>query len=289
VRAAIIRTKHRRSDLARTSGTLGEADAHLVDALQRIRQGLSRSPSDGALLKLLGLNFSKRGKVALARGQHEAARVSFVEALDLFARSQPDGDAVDARRTMATSYAEQAELALASGRADAAGPLYERAIALLEQNHSDYDRGELALALCGRGEAAGKAGEQAAAQGYLDLAFSLQMNVVGAASGNAYGRWILARIHVALASLAAAKGDAEDATGHHRAAEELGRALHQGEPSSKPYALVLCESLLGEEAVSRARGDIVRAEELRGERCALADTFARLDEEDVRFGHLVCR
>ncbi|WP_437931218.1 protein kinase [Sorangium sp. So ce291] len=288
VREKVIRTKHRRSDLARTNGTLQQADELLVDALQRIREGLSRSPSDRSLLRLLGLNFSKRGKIALARGQNDVARASFAEALELFARSQPAGDAEDSRRTMATSYAEQAELELAVGGVHAAAPLYERAIAALEQNDSVYDRGELALTLCGRGEAARKAGDRKAAGGYLDRALTLQDRVVGAEPGNAYFRSVFARIHVELASLRAAEGDIAAANEHHRVAQDLGRELHQAEPSNKHYALVLWLSLHGEESVSRAEGDLVRAEQLRGERCALAGAFALRDMEDARFRRLVC-
>jgi len=288
VRAAIIRTKHRRSDLARNSETLAQADVLLVDAAQRIREGLAHAPSDGTLMELLGLNLSKRGKVALARGQHEVARAFFVEALDLFARSHPAGGAENARRTMATSYAEHAELELTLGRANVAGPLYERAIVLLEQNDSDYDRGELALTLCGRGEAARKAGDPKAAEGYLDRAFSLQTKVVGAEPGDAYFRWILARIHVELAALRRAEGARDVAAGHLLKARDLAREMHQGEPTNKNYALVLLESLREEEELALARGGTPDAARLRAERCAVAATFARADSEDVRFQALVC-
>jgi tetratricopeptide (TPR) repeat protein len=288
VRAAIISTKHRRSDLARNSETLAQADVLLIDAAQRIREALARAQSDGTLLELLGLNLSKRGKVALARGQQEVARAFFADALDLFARSQSTGGAENARRTMATSYAEQADLELTLGRADAAGPLYQRAIVLLEQNDSDYDRGELALTLCGRGEAARKAGDPKAAGGYLHRAFSLQTRLVGAEPGNAYSRWILARIHVELAALRRAEGARDAAAKHLLKARDLAREMHQGEATNKNYALVLYQSLREEEELTLAQGGTSDAARLRAERCALAATFARADSEDVRFKPLVC-
>ncbi|TKD05300.1 serine/threonine-protein kinase [Polyangium fumosum] len=288
VRAAIISTKHRRSDLARNDETLAQADILLVDAVQRIRDGLTRAPSDTALLELLGLNLSKRGKIALARGQYEAAQASFAEALDLFARLRPSDDAEDARRTMATSYAEQAELELALGRAGVAGPLYERAVVLLEQNDSDYDRGELALTLCGRGEAARKALDPKAAGGYLDRALALQTEVVEAEPGNAYFRWILSRIHVELAALRRAEGAREAAAKHLVKARDLAREVHQGEPTNKNYALVLLQSLREEEELTLAQGGTSDTTRLRAERCALAAAFARADSEDVRFQSLVC-
>lgn len=288
VRAAIINTKHRRSDLARNSETLARADMLLVDAAQRIREGLARTPSDGALMKLLGLNLSKRGKIAFARGQHEVAWSSFAEALDLFARLPPSGDAEDARLTMATSYAEQAELELALDRADVAGPLYERAIVLLEPIDSDYGRNELARTLCGRGVAARKALDPKAARGYLDRALALQTKVVEAEPGNAYSRWILARIHVELAALRRAEGARDAAAEHLVKARDLAREVHQGEPTNKNYALVLYQSLREEEELTLPQGNTSDTTRLRAERCALAATFARADSEDVRFQSLVC-
>ncbi len=288
VRKAIIHARHRLSDLAWINGTLAEADTLLADAHERIERGLLSSPSDANLSMLLALNASKRGKVAMASGRWQDAETLFARALEQLERTPETGDVEDVRRTTATSFAEQADLVIAQGRASAAGPFYDKAIALLGQNHGDYDRGELALALCGRGEAARRAGDLAAAGEHLTRARQLQEPALKKDPGNAYARWILARVLVELAALRALEGSSEAAAEHHHAAQELARALHGGEPTNKRYALVLAWSLAGEEALARSQGASTHAELLRAERCELARPFTARDPQDVRFEPLTC-
>lgn len=286
---ALVQTKHRLSDFARLNESLARADGFLEEALVEIRRGGERSSAGGDIGRLLALNHSKRGKVALARGRYEEARAHFADALRLLELPGGRGGGADDRRTLATSYSEQADLAMELGRTEEAAPLYDRAVALLEQNDSAYDRSILALALCSRGEAARRAGELPVASSRLGRALEIQGALVEGARGNAFYGWILSRVHVELAALRTAEGALDAASEHQRAAEALGRALHKGDPTNKSYAQSLLQSLVAGEDLARGRGELARAEEARAERCALAAAFVRADGEDVRFQRLACR
>lgn len=289
VRRAVIQTRHRLSDLARLNESLARADELLVGALEDIQRELERWPAEQRLVDLLALNHSKRGKVALARGRWGDARQRFAAALALLERPAGQGGDKGYRRTLATSFSEQAELEIALGRADAAGMLLDRAVGLLEQNEGEYDRSLLALALAARGEAARKARDVAAAAGPVDRALAVQEPLVDADPGNAFYRWILARARFERAALWAEEGRADVALQGAASARTLAEALHQGEPTHKSYALVLGQILLLEEALAHAHGDRDRAEQARRRRCAVAGEAARRDEEDVRFQQLACR
>ncbi|WP_239470929.1 protein kinase domain-containing protein [Archangium violaceum] len=296
VRMMLIKTWHRRGDLAYWDDSLARTDAFLLDGLKEIQKGLARNPADEGLVFQLGLNHSKRGKVALARGQWEATRGHFNEAIKLFERPptghQGDSDLMDYRRTLATSYSELAELELALGRVDAAASQYDRAIALFERNSAQsdksYDMSLLADALCSRGETAHRSGDLQAAEAHLTRALSLGRDLVAHNSGDGLLTWTLARILVELAEVETAQAQRGAATGHYREAQELGRKLLEGEQVNKRYALVLIQALRGDEQLARALGDHDRAERLHTERCALVNDFVGRDSEDVRFQSLAC-
>jgi len=288
VRKVVIKARHRHGDFSFQDESLARAEGFLSTALEEIRQGLEHQPENTGLLFQLGLNHSKRGKVALARGRPEEARHLFEEALALFKRLPPAEDPEDDRRTLATSYLEMADLELVSGRATEAAALYDHSIQQLEQNHDAYDQSLLAEALCARGEAARRAGDLKAAESHLERALDLEKPLVTADPGNELYRWILARIHVERAALEAARGQHDLAGGQLREALNLGRALHRGEQPNKRYALVLIQSLLGEEELARTRENPEHAEQVHSERCALVKAFVVADPEDTRFQHRDC-
>ncbi len=288
VRVVIIKTWHRRGDLAWHDESLARADTFLLAALDEIRRGLALQPEDAGLRFLLGLNHSKRGKIALARGRLEESREHFARALAFFEPSHEQRDDEDSRRTLATSYVEQAELELELEQTEAAARLYERAIALLERNKGGYNQALLAEALCLRGEVSRRVGDLRGAQKHLERAMVLQRSLVESAPADTLFRWILTRIHIEMAALRVAQGHDEQAAEHYRAGQALGRLLNQGDPSNKRYSLALSAALRGAEQLLRARGNRIAADQLRAELCALVKGFVGLDGEDVRFQRLAC-
>lgn len=291
VRLGIIKTKHRRADLAFHDDTLAEAEGFLRMAMEALLRALARQHDDTSLLFQFGLNHSKRGKVALARGDWKTTRGHFEKALEAFERSSTKKDN-NYWRTVATSLSELADLELESGSAKAAAPLYDRAISLfelVEKSGDEYDRSLLADALCSRGESARRAGDLKAAESDLERAMELARSVVESTPGDQYFRWVLARSLATFADLQATKRQGDAAASAYREAEKLGRELRKGEPENKRYTLVLLQSLRGLEELARARGEVAQAEQARGDRCRLVDDFVRKDGEDIRFQRLACR
>ncbi|WP_239014177.1 serine/threonine-protein kinase [Archangium violaceum] len=292
IRGTIIETKHRLGDLAFLDGSLDEADTHLKGAWEELHRNLELQPEDKFLTFLLGLNHSKRGKVALALGHLDEAERHFGEALTLFERPPVEGNADeirDYRRTLATSLSEQADLELERGRTAAAASLNERALLLFEHNRDkDYDRALLAEALCQVGEIHRRGGDLKTASIALAQALELEDSLVRSNPGNEYFRWILARIHIALAELRVTEGRLGSADLHYHEAQDLGRALRKGEPENKRYALALSQGLYGDEHLAHTRGDPTHARHVRDERCALVNEFLSKDPRDVRFQRLAC-
>ncbi|WNG58087.1 protein kinase [Archangium gephyra] len=289
-RLAIIKAWHRQGDLAFFDDTLAEAVALLTRAVEEIRQGLERFPGDGDLMFQLGLSHSKLGKVEQARGRREEARHHFEKSLEVLDCQSVRSDKED-WRTCATSYSELADLKLESGSVSEAKPLYERAIELFshaEKMGDEYDRALLAEAIFSRGGAALAETDLKAANGYLSQALTQAETLARDYPVDLYIQWVLARIHVGLAKLRAEEHQDTAAARHYREAQALGRALRQGEPENKRYALTLGQSLLGDELVARRMGEQAHADQVRRERCELMDEFVRKDGEDVRFQRLSC-
>ncbi len=290
VRRLVIKVQQRLGDLAWYDGTLAEADSFLREALEELKAGLAELPEDGQLLHRLALNHSKRGKVALARGDWEQARLHFTEALSLMRNPHTQWEnEEDRQRTLAVSTSELAELELSQARLAEAAVQYERAIELFEKNEGAYNDALRALALSSRGEVARRLGDVSAAEGRFERALSLARGSVQSGQDDQFFRWALTRVLVERASLHSSLGRYEDAEEGYEEAERLGRALRQGEVPNKRYALALAQGLHGHQALLRRRGALQEAEFLRGELCALVRGFLDRDGEDVRFQALACQ
>ncbi|MDY7230248.1 protein kinase domain-containing protein [Hyalangium rubrum] len=283
-----IKTWQRHGDLFFHDGTLSQADHIFDSARHALQQGLMSHPGNPDLMFRLGLDASKRGKIARAREHWEQARVYFLEANSLFARPHPTHRPEDHRRTQATSYSELADLDLASGQTAAARALYDRAIALLEQNSSSYDQSLLAETLGARAKAAWAARDAKAAEHGFTAALTLGRALSQSDPGDTYYRWVLTQILVEFARFRFDSRAFSEAASLYKEAQDHGRVLHEGEKPNKRYALVLAESLLGGEQLAESLADAARTAQLREERCALISDFVRTDPEDARFQRLAC-
>jgi tetratricopeptide (TPR) repeat protein/tRNA A-37 threonylcarbamoyl transferase component Bud32 len=290
VRELVIKVQNRLGDIAWHDGTLAEADGFLVEALEELRAGLAEPPEDGHLLLRLALNHSKRGKVALARGDWARARTHFTEALALMERPETQWEnAEDRLRTLAVSWSELADLELDQEHWAAADTLYARAIALFEQNSGPYNDALLALALCSRAEVARSMGDVRAAEGYLERALGLARASVQARQDDQFIRWGLTRSLAELGAFQSSQGLSEAAERSYREAQALGLTLRQGESPNKRYALALAQALRGREELARTRGASQEAALLHGELCGLVLGFSNRDGEDIRFKALGCQ
>ncbi len=290
-----IRLRHRQSDLAFHDDTLAEADGFLRAAREQLDAGLTLHSEDGEWQKELALNHSKRGKVALARGDTHGASAHFTQALKLLDHpGVKTKDSVDDRRTKAVSHSEWAELQFQLGHTDDAAQAYESAIRLHQENQNGkedhYNRYLLAEALSNRGEvvlSAGKGDDKLdVAERYLEQAFDLGQDCVKAKPGNQVYRLSLALTLVRLGRLRDAQKRTELADQHFKEAETHGRSLREGEPLNKRYAIALAKALQSHEESLQARGAHEQAERLRSERCKLVKPFRKEDDADVRFNPL---
>lgn len=290
VRRALIKARHRRSDLARQNETLAMA-RELIDAARgMIDADLKDDPSDPDLRTLLALNLSKRGKVALARGRAGEALSDFNESVALLAAMESRDDA-DHRRTLATSYSEQADAEVELGHFAAAESLYDKAAHLLEQNPetpSGYDRALLASTLALQADAAWRRGDPNAAAGPLDRAKQIQEKVAQRRPENMLYKLYLGRIYASLAALRSAERHTAEADRLHTRAIEIGETLHGGDPTQKEYGLLLCQSLQGAEVTSGEPGDPQRDRLRKDRRCEVARGFIQQDPDDIRFRRFAC-
>ncbi|XXT20424.1 serine/threonine-protein kinase [Sorangium sp. So ce429] len=290
----VVKTRHRRSDFARSNGTLSEAYTHLSAAESRIRVGLDRESSHAELRLRLALHHSKRGKLELASGHLERAREEFERSVSELQTLQ-GLDPNDHRRTLATSYAEQADVELELGHVPAAKALYESSIELLQQldepDEADqrYNLALLAQTSAMLGEAARRSGDLPAAAARIEQARKTQGGLVQAEPGSALFRWILGKLDAALADVRVDEKQTAEAARLYEHAAGTGEALILGDPDHKEYGLLLCQSLRGVEAVANDRGDRERAAAAHARRCDVAHVFAARDPADVRFKRLTCR
>lgn len=290
IRSAVIWTKHRRSDLDRLNGTIAHSEEFIADARRQIDVGLKEDPSNEDLLLLHGLNLSKMGKLALAKGQPQEALVDFAASVAVLEALHGD-DAVDHRRTLATSYAEQADAEIELDRIANALKLYDKSIALLEQNPNTddgYDRALIASTLDVRAAATRKLGDPRGAAVYIDRAKSIQAPLAQAYPGNMLYQLYLGRILSTLAAVRLDEHDPTEALRLYTLAIDIGETAHRGDPTQKEYALLLCHSLTGAEGVASALGDAPHAEKLKTRRCALVRDFVAADPADDRFKRLLC-
>jgi eukaryotic-like serine/threonine-protein kinase len=284
---------HRQSDLAFHDGTLDVADRLLGEALELLQQGRRLHGDDLDLLFQLGLNESKRGKVAQARGKWELARKHFLQANEHFMRPPPSHNPEDHRRTQATSYSELGQLELTLGKPRDALAWFDKAIELWEMDQKEcpdpdpdqdpYDCSLFAEALGWRAKAFRVVNLESAEQ---DFQRSLRMarKIHDKRREDSYFKWVLAQILVWFADFQLARGERDAAAAMRAEALGLARDIHDGERPNKRYALVLAESLLGNEELARLRAEEKDADAFQRERCGLLNDFMRNDSGDVRFG-----
>ncbi|WP_437683933.1 nSTAND1 domain-containing NTPase [Sorangium sp. So ce131] len=289
----VVRTMQRRSDFARSNGRLSESHAFLSMAERRIWFGLTIEPAHEILRLRLALNHSKRGKLELASGLPERARVEFERSVAELVKLH-DIDANNYRRTLATSYAEQADVELELGHAPAAAALYDKAIGLLQQldEPGEEDR-RYNLALLAQtagllGEALRRNGDLRAAASRIEQARQTQEGLVRAEPGNAFLLLTLGKLDATLAAVRVDEEQTAEASRLYEQAASTGEALILGDPHHKEYGLLLCQSLRGVEELANGRGDRERAAEAHERRCDTANRFLARDPEDVRFKRLAC-
>ncbi|XXX77652.1 protein kinase [Sorangium sp. So ce134] len=290
--AHVVKTMQRRSDFARSNGTLAESRAFVSAAEERIRFGLATVPSHEDLRLRLALNHSKRGKLELASGRLELARGEFDRSVAELMKLV-DLDTND-KRTLATSYSEQADVELELGDVPAAAALYEKALGLLQQLHEPGDASRrynltlLAQTSGTLGETARLSGDLRAAASRIEQARQIQEDLVRAEPGNAFFLWSRGKLDAALAAVRADENRTAEASLLYEQAASTGEALILGDPNHKEYGLLLCKSLRGVEELANGRGDRERAATAHERRCGVAHGFVVRDPEDVRFKRLAC-
>ena len=291
VRLASIRVAHKLGDVAYYNGTLAEADTWLRGALSILRLGLAQQPADKEFLEELGLNHSKRGKVAMAHGHWEAARTEFNQALRLLpppdSLTGTDEDMQNLRRTFAVSLSELAELELLASNLKGSADLFAEASRLHEQNrgtyNNTYNEALLALTLGFRGEVAHKAGDPATAARHVERALGLARSCIEAHAGDQFYQWVLARVLLMHGVLQSERGQFTAAARSFREVQSLGKKLLEGERPNKRFALALAHALREHEALARRLGERSEANRLHDEVRELVQGFRARDEKDVRF------
>ncbi|WP_254624223.1 serine/threonine-protein kinase [Myxococcus sp. CA033] len=280
---------HRLGDVEFLNGTLREAGARLERARELLRLGKELGIADDELRMQWAFNHSKQGKVAMAAGRLPEARARLLQSIEFFeAQRAVTKESISGNRASAVSQAELAELELEEGRMDEAIRLFDRALPLFSKEDPDYRATLHAHALAQQAEAMRRAGRQEEARPRLDEAVRLAQLEVDGKSGDQHRKWALGWVRLWNARLAVDQGRQVDAEANYTQARTLGQELLGGEPSSKRFARVLAEALLGLEQRVRRRGEALNAEALRGERCALVQEFLKNDAEDVRFKALAC-
>lgn len=290
-RRLIIATLHRRADLALNDEPLSQAEEWLLKAREEIDHGLALQVDDDRLRTERAMNRSKLGKVVLQRGQLLLARGHFDEATRLFLDlpRRPDNEA-DYRRSLATSHFEQAEQRRAEGDLDGATHYCGEALKLFTQNEREgrYDQALLAEIHGFCATIARETKDFQAAESHVHRARDLVLPLTAEEPMDLFFRWILAKTYIEFAALRTDQAQPDEATAYYTQAQELGRELLKGEKENKRYALALIHSLLGQECLARARGDLAQAESLHARWRKVAEEFAARDPEDVRFQRLSC-
>ncbi|MCK6592124.1 MAG: hypothetical protein L6Q76_31610 [Polyangiaceae bacterium] len=288
VRKIVIAAKHRLGDFAFSDGLLKDAETHYQAAREELNQIGDRASVDEPWQERWAYNDSKLGKVAMARKQFDQAQAYFEAALASFKRIAKDTE--DFNRTLATSHMEQGDLDRALGRSDKAARSYDEAITLFKgptMKGSNYNQSLLAEALGARAAVARATGELALASDLLDQAIAtMKPHRAAGSTADAYYRSILARLYVELAELRYAQKNGPEAARYFKEARDLGQVLVDGDPTRKPYALVLGDALRGLERVADGAGDHEGKAVAVRDRLELASRFVKADGADVRFQNL---
>ncbi|MBM7117721.1 serine/threonine-protein kinase [Archangium primigenium] len=274
-----IKLLQRQADVALHDETLERSGRYLEDAHARLAAwGASRN-GDAKFTELLALNYSKRGKVELARGDPEKAWVDFNEAVRLMPIPGDSESDEDARRTRAVSLQERADAGLLKRDLPAAARDLDEAIMLHARNESAYDHALLALAHSARGGIAHHLAKADDATAHFTKALGFARSSQEERHDQ-YGDWVLARVLVDSAAFQEVNGAPEEARNHYTEAQTLGRSLREGEPPSKRFALVWLDAMAGLERMEHMPSSKAR---LHDERCEVAREFRNRDRDDVRF------
>ncbi|WXH29825.1 Serine/threonine-protein kinase PknD [Myxococcus stipitatus] len=285
-----VNTAHRQGDMEFLNGSLHASSQHLAVARELLEQMSQRGFEDGTLRMLWAFNHSKQGKVDMAAGRIARARARFSDALEYFEaqRVMPSASvSVDENRSSAVSLSEMAELELSEGRLDKAIELFAQALPLFSLKDTTYGDTLKAQALANQAEALRRAGRLDEARHGLSEAVALARSEVEVKPGDHHRKGILAWVLVWTARLAVDEARWWDADSSYREAERLGEEVLAGETTSKRFALVRAEALLGLEQLDVRRGKLTPTD-WRGQRCKLVREFIKQDADDVRFKALAC-
>lgn len=288
---ALVEAHHRRGDLALSNESLASADAHFNAAQSLLMQLGPTQPINTDVELLRALNLSKRGKVALARGEFESARQLFASSVAILEAMTSRDSSEEAIRCLAVSYGElAAALALKGEHADSA-KLYDRAAAVLAKNSGPYDKWLLALNQREAAELALEVGSLAEGMRLTAQAHELIEAVRSrtSTSPDLFADAVVARILGTEGELLARQGRQTLAEERLAAATASWEKLLSTDPTSKGAALGLAQSLVRHEAIAVEKGDQARALDLREKRCRLVAGSLTADLQDARFRRLACK
>ncbi|ATB51346.1 serine/threonine protein kinase [Corallococcus macrosporus DSM 14697] len=287
-----VSLSHRVADVAYHDEVLASAERGLLKSLDNVRRGELLEPVGRSFQFDLGLIHSKLGKVEMARGNWERARVHFEESIALLEPSWSSNpqDLTDGVRSFAVSLSELGELELAVGHLPRAAQLFDRAIVLhaFIARGSSYSSALLALTLAHRAEVSLAQGDPDAAERMLHAALRMARVCVESQPADQYYRWVLGRVLIGVGAERTARRQYTQGNVAYTEARLLGQSLREAEVPNKRYALVLVDALLGSETLARARGVTDQTASWRAQRCALARAFHLYDPEDLRFRPLGC-
>lgn len=287
---ALVEANHRRGDLALSNETLAAAGAHFSTADALLTQFTSKRPVSAELERLAALNLSKRGKVALARGELDSARQLFVSAVTMLESLTSRDSSEESIRCLAVSYGELASLLTLKGEHTDAAKRYAQAAGVLAKNSGTYDKWLLALNQRDAAELALEVGSLSEAMRLVAQARAIiDAERTASTSSNLFADSVVAKILSTEGELAARQGSQSQAVEHLAAAAATWERLLAADPTSKGSAFGLAQSLARHEAVVAATGDQARALGLREKRCRLVAGSLAADPEDARFHRLACK
>lgn len=287
---ALVEAHHRRGDLALSNETLAAAGTHFNTAHALLTQLTSRRPVSTDLERLTALNLSKRGKVALARGELASAHQLFASSVSTLEAMTARDSSEESIRCLAVSYGELASaLALKGEHADSAKH-YAQAAGVLAKNSGTYDKWLLALNQRDAAELALEVGSLSEAMRLIAQARKfVEAERRASTSPDLFADSVVAKVLSTEGELAARQGSQPQADERLASAAATWERLLSADPTSKGSAFGLAQSLARHEAVAAARGEQARARGLHEKRCQLVADSLAADPEDGRFHRLACK
>lgn len=287
---ALVDAYHRRGDLALSNETVAAAGAHFSRAQALLTQLTSKRPVSDELKRLTALNLSKRGKVALARGELDSAHRLFVDSVTILESLTARDSSEESIRCLAVSYGELASLLTLKGEHTNAAKLYTQAAGVLAKNSGTYDKWLLALNQRDAAELALEVGSLSEAMRLVAQARAIiEAERSASTSSNLFADSVVAKILSTEGELAARQGSRSQAVELLAAAAATWDRLLLADPTNKGSAFGLAQSLARNEALAAAGGDQARALGLRDQRCRLVAGSLAADPEDSRFHRLACK